>query len=65
MCESAVYLVSGSGRRLVMGEAARISIVPEGVRCMDIMGVEELVADAELYEANLVRHEVLLRKREA
>ena len=65
MCESAVYLVSGSSRRLVMSEAARISIVPEGVRCVDIMGEEELVADSELYEANLVKHEVLLRKREA
>ena len=64
MCESAVYLMEEGDRRLVMREAARISVVPEGVVCIGILGEEELVEDAELVEANLVRHEIVLRRRE-
>ncbi len=61
MCESAVYLVNGEERSLVMREAAKVLIVPEGVVCVDTLGERRLVEGAVLHEANLVKHEILLR----
>ncbi len=61
MCESAVYLVNGEERSLVMREAAKLLIVPEGVVCVDTLGERRLVEGAVLHEANLVKHEILLR----
>ncbi|UCE92340.1 MAG: CooT family nickel-binding protein [Methanobacteriota archaeon] len=61
MCESAVYLVSGDERTLVMQEAAKVMIVPEGVVCLDTLGERKLVEGAVLDEANLVKHEILLK----
>lgn len=61
MCESTVYLVSGDERRLVMQEAAKVMIVPEGVVCVDTLGERELVEGAVLDEANLIKHEILLK----
>lgn len=64
MCESAVYLVKGSERTLVMAEAARLLISEKGVTCVDTLGERKLVPGAELFEANLVKHEILLRPRQ-
>ena len=61
MCESAVYLVSGDERSLVMKEAAKVLIVPEGVVCVDTLGERKLVEGAALHEANLIKHEILLK----
>ena len=61
MCESAVYMVSGDERRLVMQEAAKVMIVPEGVVCVDTLGERRLVEGAVLDEANLIKHEILLK----
>ena len=61
MCESAVYLVNGDERKLVMQEAAKVMIVPEGVVCVDTLGERKLVEGAVLDVANLVKHEILLK----
>lgn len=65
MCESAVYLVSADQRTLVMQEAAKVMIVPEGVICVDTLGERKLVEGAVLHEANLIKHEILLKRRQS
>ena len=65
MCESAVYLLKGSERKLVMPEAARLLVDENGVTCVDTLGEKELVPDADIVEANLVKHEILLRARKS
>lgn len=65
MCESAVYLLSGEERTMIMREAARVIITDEGVVCVDTLGGRKLVEDAELHEANLIRHEILLKRRQS
>lgn len=63
MCESAVYLVKGSEKNLVMAEAAKVLINGSSVTCIDTLGERKVVDDAELVEANLVKHEIILRKK--
>jgi predicted RNA-binding protein len=63
MCESTVYLVEGSDKRLVMAEAARVLVTGSSITCIDTLGERKVVDDAELVEANLLKHEILLRKR--
>jgi predicted RNA-binding protein len=63
MCESAVYLVKGSEKNLVMAEAAKVLINGSSVTCIDMLGERKVVDGAELVEANLVKHEIILRKK--
>lgn len=63
MCESAVYLVKGSEKNLVMAEAAKVLISGSSVTCIDVLGERKVVDGAELVEANLVKHEIILRKK--
>lgn len=63
MCESAVYLVKGSEKLLIMQEAARVLVFGNDINCVDTLGDIRTVKDVELAEANLVRHEILLRPR--
>ncbi len=65
MCESAVYLVKGSEKHLIMQEAARVLVVGNDINCVNTLGDIRTVKDVELAEANLVRHEILLRPRKA
>lgn len=64
MCESAVYLVKGSERTLVMQEAAKVLVTTDGVVCIDTLGERRTVPGAELAEADLMKHEITLRPRE-
>lgn len=64
MCESAVYLVKGTERTLVMKEAARIIVTSQGVVCVDTLGGRTAVDGAELVEANLLKHEIVLQMRQ-
>lgn len=64
MCESAVYLLEGEERMLVMSEAARVLITGEGVVCVDVLGEKRTVEGAVLHEANLIKHEILLKRRQ-
>ena len=63
MCESAVFLLDGEERTMIMPEAARVLITGDGVVCIDTLGERRLVEDAELHEANLIKHEIILRRR--
>lgn len=65
MCESAVYLVKGSEKLLVMPEAARVLVSGNDITCVDTLGDMKTLKDVELSEANLVRHEIILRPRKA
>ena len=63
MCESAVYLLKGSEKILVMSEAARIIVDGNSVTCIDALGERHVVADARMTEANLLKHEIILKPR--
>ena len=63
MCESAVYMIRGEVRLLVMQEAAKVVITDEGAVVVDALGERKIVEDADLLEANLIKHEILLKPR--
>ncbi len=63
MCESAVYLLKGSQRIEVMHEAARVMVSGGSVVCVDTIGETITVPEASIAEANLSRHEVILKGR--
>lgn len=63
MCESSVYLVEGSEKSLVMAEVARVLADGSTITCVDILGERRSFEGAEIAETDLVRHEVILRKR--
>jgi predicted RNA-binding protein len=46
-----------------MTDVARIVVTDAGVTCVNTIGDRTTVQDAELAEANLVRHEIILRPR--
>lgn len=50
---------------MIMREAARVLITDDGVVCVDVLGERKLVEGAELHEANLIRHEILLKRRQS
>ena len=61
MCESAVYLMKGSDRVMVMQEAARVLEIGRDVVCIDLMGERTTVPGARIAEANLSKHEILVK----
>jgi len=63
MCESAVYLLKGAEKILVMAEAAKVLASGTGIVCVDTLGERKEIRDAELVEANLVKHEIVLKPR--
>ena len=63
MCESTVYLLDDDERTMIMPEAARIMVTEQGVVCVDTLGGQRLVEGAELHEANLIKHEIILKRR--
>lgn len=63
MCESSIYLVTDSEKSLVMEEAARLFSDGSAITCINAFGERKVVEDADIAEANLVRHEIILRKR--
>ena len=63
MCESAVYMIRGEIKTLVMKEAAKVVITDEGAVVVDAVGERKVVKDVDLLEANLINHEVLLKPR--
>ncbi len=65
MCESTIYLVTGSKKTLVMEEAARVVADGSTITCINAFGERKMVEDAEIAEANLPRHEIVLRKRKS
>jgi len=60
MCESAVYLVRGLTKDLVMAEAARITVVGNTITCFDTLGERRTLEGVRITEANLIKHEIIL-----
>lgn len=63
VCESAVYLLKGTDKTLVMQEAARLQVFEGGVVIVSPMGERLELADVEIADANLIKHEIVLRPR--
>ena len=63
MCESSVYLVEGSEKTLVMAEVARVVADGFTITCVNVLGERKAIQGAEIAETDLVRHEIVLRKR--
>jgi predicted RNA-binding protein len=63
MCESAVYLIRGEVKSLVMQEAAKVVMTEEGAVVVDALGERQVLKDVDLLEANLIKHEILLKPR--
>jgi predicted RNA-binding protein len=63
MCESAVYLMKGSERVLIMSEAARIIVNNDSITCIDMLGERKEVPQVKIVDANLVKHEIILKPR--
>lgn len=62
-CESAVFLLKGSEKTLVMSEAARVLVNGDSVTCIDALGDRQIIKDVRMTEANLLNHEIILRPR--
>ena len=63
MCESTVYLMMGSERVVVMSDAARIIVNNDGITCIDTLGERKEVPQVKIVDANLVKHEIILKPR--
>lgn len=63
MCESAVFLLRGAEKTMVMPEAARLQVSGDGVVCVSALGEMIELADVEIADANLIKHEIVLRPR--
>lgn len=61
MCESSVYLLKGSEKIMVMEEAARILVSGRDVVCIDPIGERKTLHGARIADANLVKHEILVK----
>lgn len=65
MCESSVYLSKDGEKTLVMKEAARLQVLERGVVVVSAMGERLELPDVEIVDANLIKHEIVLRPRGA
>jgi len=63
MCESTVYLLEGGTKKLVMEEAARVSVTGADAVVIGLSGEQKTLVDVELSDADLMRHEIILRPR--
>ncbi len=61
VCESAVYMLRGSERVMVMQEASRVLDLGREVVCIDLLGERITVPGARIAEANLSKHEILVK----
>lgn len=65
MCESSVFILRGSEKTLVMREAARLQVSQDGIVVVSAIGERVEVPGAEIVDANLIKHEIVLRPRGA
>jgi len=61
VCESAVYLLKGSERILVMEGAARILTAGNDIICVDPLGDRTRIPGARNADANLMGHEIIIK----
>lgn len=63
MCESTVYLMKGSEKSLLKAETSKVFIEDDRVVCVGPFGEKLEVENAELSEINLMKHEIILRRK--
>jgi len=63
VCESSVYLLNGSDKTIVMADVARIIVHNDGVTCIDVLGERKEVSGVRIADANLVKHEIMLKPK--
>lgn len=63
MCESRVVVVEGGAERVAMEEAARIVVEKDAIICSDIMGREIKLENMDIDIIDLMKHEIVIRKR--
>ena len=61
MCESAVYMMKGSEKVMVMQEASRILVSGKDIICVDPVGERTTIQGARIADANLARHEIIIK----
>ena len=55
--------MKGSERVLIMSEAARIIVNNDGITCIDMLGERKEVPQVKIVDANLVKHEIILKPK--
>lgn len=63
MCESSVYILKGVEKKMIMPEAAKVVSSSDSVICIAVSGERETLQGAWIAEADLMRHEILLKSR--
>jgi predicted RNA-binding protein len=63
MCESTVYLIEGGEKVTVMEEAAKVKVSGTSIMIVSLSGERKTLESVEFSEADLMRHEIILRPR--
>jgi len=63
MCESKVVVIESGAERVAMEEAAKIVIHEDAIVCSDIMGREIRLENMDIDTIDLMKHEIVIRKR--
>ena len=64
MCESNVYMLERKGKNLIMKEAAKIVFERDNIKIYGILGNLKEVDDCEIDVIDLMKHEIVLKKKE-
>ncbi|OGS57218.1 MAG: hypothetical protein A3K60_05980 [Euryarchaeota archaeon RBG_19FT_COMBO_56_21] len=59
-----MYLLKGSEKKLVMPEAAKVVSSAGSVLCISLSGDRETVSGVWIAEADLMKHEIILKSRQ-
>jgi len=65
MCESSVYLIKGSKRELVLEDVVRVLVEGDSITCTNTLGETRTLPGTKIAEANLIKHEIILRNIES
>lgn len=63
MCESSVFLEEDGDLKEVMQDVSRILFEEDKVICYGLLGDRKEVENAEIKEANLMEHKIVLRRK--
>ena len=63
MCESKVYILEKEEKKIVMEEAAKILFEGSKIKVYGILGNLEEVSGCEIDVINLMKHEIVLKRK--
>ena len=55
--------MNGPDKKVVMTDVARIVVNGDGVTCIDILGERKEVPQVRIADANLTKHEIILKPK--